>query len=237
MQWTWGARAPSPVVSRALAGNRCATGLRTIGSCLTRSGQPTGASVGSARGGRAPQLHALHFALEHPRTESQRDSGLQPRVARHELPWERRPHSGNPNGVVASLRPAPKTRDGLRPGARPSGRRNVRASTDIRTRFARQAFCGVSAALRRGRGATPLGLKALVPGPQGSSCLATLGWRTQSRWDCRGQRSDRPTEAVRQATLRYGRFTVFMERSDRPTAVVRQVVWSLLTSTEFRFNH
>ena len=27
------------------------------------------------------------------------------------------------------------------------------------------------------------------------------------------------------------------QRSDRPTEAVRQVVWSLLTSTEFRFNH
>ena len=27
------------------------------------------------------------------------------------------------------------------------------------------------------------------------------------------------------------------KRSDRPTEAVRQVVWSLLTSTEFRFNH
>ena len=32
---------------------------------------------------------------------------------------------------------------------------------------------------------TPLGLKIARELTQGSSCLATLGWRTQSRWDCR----------------------------------------------------
>ena len=32
--------------------------------------------------------------------------------------------------------------------------------------------------------ATPLGLNTLPPTPQGSSFLATLGWRTQSLWDC-----------------------------------------------------
>jgi len=34
-------------------------------------------------------------------------------------------------------------------------------------------------------GATPLGLKIARPLTQGSSRLATLGWRTQSLWDCR----------------------------------------------------
>ncbi len=33
--------------------------------------------------------------------ESQRDSGLKPRVARNELPWENKSHINNPNGVVA----------------------------------------------------------------------------------------------------------------------------------------
>ena len=33
--------------------------------------------------------------------ESQRDSGLQPRVARNELPWESGPQTHNPNGVAA----------------------------------------------------------------------------------------------------------------------------------------
>jgi len=34
------------------------------------------------------------------------------------------------------------------------------------------------------RGATPLGLKTFAATTQGSSRLATLGWRTQSLWDC-----------------------------------------------------
>ena len=72
--------------------------------------------------------------------ESQRDSGLQPRVARNELPWESGPKYDNPNGVAA----------------------------------------------RRWRGAaTPLGLNIFMPPTQGSSFLATLGWRTQPRWGCR----------------------------------------------------
>ena len=32
---------------------------------------------------------------------------------------------------------------------------------------------------------SPLGLKTFSRPTQGSSCLATLGWRTQPRWDCR----------------------------------------------------
>ena len=35
------------------------------------------------------------------------------------------------------------------------------------------------------RGATPLGLKTHPAAAQGSSFLATLGWTTQSLWDCR----------------------------------------------------
>ena len=41
---------------------------------------------------------------------------------------------------------------------------------------------------RRNRGATPLGLKTFTATTQGSSCLATLGWRTQSHWDCRSRK-------------------------------------------------
>ena len=74
--------------------------------------------------------------------ESQRDSGLKPKVARNELPWVSISHVNNPNGVVAR---------------------------------------------RRKRGATPLGLRTFTATTQGSSFLATLGWMTQSRWDCRGQ--------------------------------------------------
>ena len=35
------------------------------------------------------------------------------------------------------------------------------------------------------RAATPLGLLTRVQLSQGSSCLATLGWRMQSLWDCK----------------------------------------------------
>ena len=73
--------------------------------------------------------------------ESQRDSGLQPRVARNELPWENRPQINNPNEVAAG-----------------------RARCD----------------------ATPLGLKSTLAATQGSSFLATLGWRPQPRWGCSG---------------------------------------------------
>ena len=73
------------------------------------------------------------------RAESRRDSVPKPRVARHELPWEKWVLPANPNGVVSRWRP---------------------------------------------EDTTPLGLKTARTLIQGSSCLATLGWRTQSRWDC-----------------------------------------------------
>jgi len=38
------------------------------------------------------------------------------------------------------------------------------------------------------RAATPLGLFDFARVSQGSSCLATLGWRAQSLWDCRRRR-------------------------------------------------
>ena len=72
-------------------------------------------------------------------SESQRDSGSKPRVARNELPWETASQDNNPNGVVAYLRK---------------------------------------------RDATPLGLRTGGGATQGSSLLATLGWWTQSLWDC-----------------------------------------------------
>ena len=84
--------------------------------------------------------------------ESQRDSGLKPRVARNELPWAIGSLAHNPNGVAS--------------------------------RFAHRA-------------ATPLGLKSSTTTTQGSSVraglanLATLGWGTQSLWDCRSRQVDR----------------------------------------------
>ena len=36
--------------------------------------------------------------------------------------------------------------------------------------------------------ATPLGLENFSSPTQGSSCLATLGWRMQSRWDWKPRR-------------------------------------------------
>ena len=52
-----------------------------------------------------PRRHSIH--------ESQRDSDLQPRVARNELPWEIGMQSDNPNGVVALGRHRDATPSGL----------------------------------------------------------------------------------------------------------------------------
>ena len=41
-----------------------------------------------------------------------------------------------------------------------------------------------------------------------------------------------PTDEERQALREY-----LEERTDRPEAACRQLVWALLTSPEFRFNH
>ena len=91
--------------------------------------------------------------------ESQRDSGLQPRVARNELPWESGLKTPNPNGVAAR---------------------------------------------RGGPAATPLGLGKSSAVTQGSSFLATLGWRTQPRWGCRGLRPTRSAAALC-AVVNFGR--------------------------------
>ncbi|NBV23228.1 MAG: hypothetical protein EBS05_15075 [Proteobacteria bacterium] len=69
--------------------------------------------------------------------QSQRDCVLQPRVARHELPWVAVRQILNPNGVVP---------------------RFIRATT-------------------------PLGLSCGGAVSQGSSCLATLGFGSESRWN------------------------------------------------------
>ena len=52
--------------------------------------------AGGVPGGKAVDHRSGFF-----HAESQRDSGLQPRVARNELPWESGPPSHNPNGVAA----------------------------------------------------------------------------------------------------------------------------------------
>ena len=71
----------------------------------------------------------------------------------------------NPNGILAQspglrVRELPWEIDGLRHN--PNG---VAARLD-------------------GEDTTPLGLERVSHLTQGSSCLATLGWRTQSLWDC-----------------------------------------------------
>ncbi len=50
---------------------------------------------------------------------------------------------------------------------------------------------------RTRRAATTLGLQICKPLSQGSSFLATLGWKTQSRWDCRALRSGSRAGSVR----------------------------------------
>ena len=62
--------------------------------------------------------------------ESQRDSAPKPRVARHELPWEKRVVAANPNGVVARGRRWVTTPLGLKI-ARTIGLSVVPCGTDL----------------------------------------------------------------------------------------------------------
>ena len=124
-------------------GERGAPPMRTVSPLRSASSpQPSPPFRTEEREPEATVLTARTFAktdsaFRHSNRESQRDSGLQPRVARHELPWECGQEIHNPNGVAA----------------------------------------------RRTHGAaTPLGLEKVLLPTQGSSCLATLGWRTQPRW-------------------------------------------------------
>ena len=115
--------------------------------------------------------------------ESQRDSGLQPRVARNELPWESRPKTHNPNGVAAGC---------------------------------------------WRRGATPLGLKILPSVTQGSSFLATLGWRTQPRWgwgDRRPFRIVTPLSTVGESDLAFGRQRQADPATKTPTGSTNNCVY------------
>ena len=53
-------------------------------------------------------------ATKNSRDESRRDSVTKPKVARNELPWERRAAANNPNGVAAWWRPGDATPLGLK---------------------------------------------------------------------------------------------------------------------------
>ena len=129
--------------------------------------------------------------------ESQRDSGLKPRVARNELPWERGPQAGNPKylfSVVGMARCAVRAAfsgatiepfaAGLSEAVPPATARAGTSQRDVPTTLNTYNPNGVAAQWRH-RGATPLGLKIFTAITQGSLFLATLGWKTQSPRDCR----------------------------------------------------
>ena len=165
-----GGKAPS--IKLKAQGNDQAPSAKTSRS---RSGLHIGLD---SQGGSRLGLIRLRDSNE----ESQRDSGLQPRVARNELPWENGPQCNNPNGVAARL-----------------GQRD----------------------------ATPLGLTNIPVLTQGSSFLATLGWRTQSRWDCSEFGSDCPKPQLSP----YG----YSRNELRPTPVCRApiVPWPLALPLSF----
>ena len=60
-----------------------------------------GTSNATSRQGRRGTYTPASMRFGNSRTESQRDSGLKPRVARNELPWDIAARPNNPNGVVA----------------------------------------------------------------------------------------------------------------------------------------
>ena len=149
--------------------------------------------------GRARLSSARRGPCVRATSESQRDSGLQPRVARNELPWVTAPSVHNPNGVAAGREPRRSHPDavGERPPtaeARPLTAGARAARPQVRPEVSET--CSASQPISRGRRspttstgsqprvATPLGLKPFPTFTQGSSFLATQGWRPQSRWDC-----------------------------------------------------
>jgi len=78
-------------------------------------------AASSLRGVKASRPLTAEVLQEPPRSrgiewraplESRRDSALQPRVARHELPWVTAGMAPNPNGVVSRVRQMPQPRWG-----------------------------------------------------------------------------------------------------------------------------
>ena len=119
------------VAERLDCGGFSAALPRLLAPCRAQSGDESPQSKRCARFVSAGARRA---------NESQRDSGPQPKVARHALPWVNVVQNfSNPNGVAAFGRPT------------------------------------VTQPRR--------GCRDLWRLTQGSSSLATLGWRTQSRWD------------------------------------------------------
>ena len=151
---------------------------------------------GHSANGRARLSSARRRNRARTTPESQRDSGLQPRVARNELPWVNAPQIHNPNGVAARRdlrrahpevgeRPLTAGARAARPQVRPEASESSCASPPI----CREPRLPTASGDAQRRAATPLGLKTLPTFTQGSSFLATLGWRPQSRWDCSARRA------------------------------------------------
>src|SRR5437016_14333358 len=66
------------------------------------------------------------------------------------------------------------------------------------------------------RGGTPLGFRLICPPTQGSSFLATLGWRAQSRWDCRllnGFGWCAAANAAREVEITFGNYSIHNVKS------------------------
>ena len=118
---------------------------------------------------------------------SQRDYIIQPRVARHELPWEREVKRGYPERVGS------------------------KTNADGR-------FPIVEDPLRTALDATPSELESFARATQGSSFLATLGYRIQSLRDsCSRDGADWSARALVAALPRCA-FGVEMKCIDRMTA-------------------
>ena len=117
----------------------------------------------------------MSFGNSH--AESQRDSGLQPRVARNDLPWKNKLITHNPNGVAAPL----DQRD-----ATPLGLKTSTAITQGSS-FLATLVCSISRfpGWRQLVAIQPVATSRRHPDPK------PLGWRTQSRWDWRNRWNSR----------------------------------------------